>query len=114
MPGPGAPFKPGHSRQSQGRPRGSRHKLSEEVLADLMADFEENGADAIQRVRETDPTAYVRIIASLLPKQAEKVPNPFENLTDEELDALEAWLSERDAEQPAASIRHEDALRELE
>jgi hypothetical protein len=56
----------------------------------------------------------VRIIVSLLPKQAKKVPNPFENLTDEELNALEAWLTERDDEQPAASIRHEDAIRELE
>ena len=101
MPGPGAPFKPGRSGNPNGRPRGSRHKLSEQVLADLAADFEENGADAIRRVRETDPTAYVRIIASLLPKQAE-------------LDALETWLTERDAEQTAASIRHEDALRELE
>src|SRR3981081_4702905 len=61
------------------------HGVEPQQLADLVADFEENGADAIRRVRETDPTAYVRIIASLLPKQAEKVPNPFENLTHEEV-----------------------------
>jgi hypothetical protein len=82
-------------------------------LADLVTDFEENGADAIRRTRETDPTAYVRIIASLLPKQSEKISNPLESLTDDELDRLDRWLADQ-REEPRPGIRHEDALRELE
>ena len=42
MPGPGVPFKPGQSGNLEGRPRGSRHRLSERVLADLTADFEDH------------------------------------------------------------------------
>jgi hypothetical protein len=75
----------------KGRPRGSR--LSERVLADLTADFEDNGAAAIRRACEKDPAAYVRLIASLLPKHAEKVPNRLEDLTDDELEQLDRLLA---------------------
>ena len=93
MPGPGVPFKPGQSGNLKGRPRGSRHRLSERDLADLTADFEDHGAAAIRRAREKDPAAYVRLIASLLPKHTEKVPNPLEDLTDNELEQLDRLLA---------------------
>jgi hypothetical protein len=32
------------------------------------------------------------MIASLVPKQVEKTPNPLEHFTNEELDQLEAYL----------------------
>jgi hypothetical protein len=93
MPGPGVPFKPGRSGNPKGRPRGSRHRLSERVLADLTADFEDHGAAAIRHARENDPAAYVRVIASLLPKHIEKVLNPLEDLTDDELEQLDRLLA---------------------
>jgi len=48
-----------------------------------LDDFDEHGMDAIRRVCEDDPGAYLRIIASLLPKEvtgAEAAPL-FENVT---------------------------------
>jgi len=35
----------------------------------MFNDFQEHGVDAVQRVRATDPSAYLRVIASLLPKE---------------------------------------------
>lgn len=52
-----------------GRPKGARSKLGEAFLRALKADFAAGGLDAIQRMRATDPSGYVRTIASLLPKE---------------------------------------------
>jgi len=63
----------------------SASELGEVFLSDLLANFEQHGAAAIVKARETDPAAYVRVIASLLPREI-KV-DPIADLTDEELDA---------------------------
>lgn len=78
-------FKPGQSGNPKGRPKGSRNKLSEDFVAALQADFEEGGIEAIQSMRGTDPGGYVRVIASLLPKEF-KIETTSD-LTDEQLDA---------------------------
>jgi hypothetical protein len=74
-----------------GRPRGYRHKIFEAFIADLLADYEKHGRQTLDRMRKQDPTAYIRMIASLVPKQVEKTPNPLEHFRDEELDQLEAY-----------------------
>jgi hypothetical protein len=56
-------FQPGQS----GNPKGSRHRLSEQLLAELCADFEAGGAAAIERCGLERPDVYLRIVASLLP-----------------------------------------------
>jgi hypothetical protein len=62
------PFKPGQSGNPPGRPKGSRNKLEEDFLSALAADFEQHGEAVIQKVRETKPEVYLRVIADLLPK----------------------------------------------
>jgi hypothetical protein len=52
-----------------GRPRGARNRLAGELLEALAADFSEHGVSAVQRVRETDPTAYLRIVTGLMPRE---------------------------------------------
>jgi len=54
-----------------GRPRGSRNKLSEAFIEALSADFAEHGKDVIARVRQEEPAAYLRTVASLMPKKLE-------------------------------------------
>jgi hypothetical protein len=57
-------FKPGQG----GRKKGARNRLGEDFLLALANDFESHGAEAIERVRIERPDAYLRVIASLLPK----------------------------------------------
>jgi hypothetical protein len=61
-------WKPGQSGNPLGRPQGSRNKLSEDVLATLAADWAAGGAETVARVRATDPSTYLRVVASILPK----------------------------------------------
>lgn len=75
---------------SPGRPRGSRVKLSEAFLAALCEDFCAHGADTIQRVRIEKPDAYLKVIASIVPKQIEVTVDPFDGMSDDELEALVA------------------------
>lgn len=80
-------FKPGQSGNPAGRPKGSRNKLSEEFLTDLLADWREGGVAALKAARELKPEIYCRMIASLLPKEF-KLKNELSEFTDEQLDAL--------------------------
>jgi hypothetical protein len=48
----------------RGRPKGSRHKLSEAFFAALSEDFEEFGLDAVQRTRAVDPAAHCRVVSA--------------------------------------------------
>jgi hypothetical protein len=60
-------FKPGNP--GGGRPLGARNRLTEAFIQAIAFDFSKNGADAIRSVRETDPSTYIRVVASLVPKQ---------------------------------------------
>jgi Family of unknown function (DUF5681) len=82
------PFKPGQSGNPRGRPKGARNRLSEEFLAELYNAFVANGRAAIERVVEEDPAAFLRIIASLIPKEVKSPSSPFDALTEEELETL--------------------------
>ena len=67
-----------------GRKPGSRNKLDGAFIDALEADFAEHGAQTIRAVREQDPGAYVRVIASVLPKEHRDVTE--KPLTDAELE----------------------------
>jgi hypothetical protein len=52
-----------------GRPKGSKNRLSEYFLFELADHFEKYGREAIERICEDSPGEYLRIIASLIPKE---------------------------------------------
>lgn len=68
-----------------GRPKGSRNKLGEQFVSDLQADWEENGKQVIEAVRSEKPDVYMKVIASILPKDLNVNVNKFDDLSDEEL-----------------------------
>jgi Family of unknown function (DUF5681) len=86
----GRPFTAGVSGNPDGRPKGARNKLSETFLATVAKDFVENGAKAIERVREEDPVMYLKMVRSLVPAelvaQHEQAPDvDYAQLTDAEI-----------------------------
>lgn len=64
-------FKPGQSGNPAGKPKGARHKLSNDFVKVLAEDFAKHGQAAIVTVREEDPGKYLDIIAKLVPKDIE-------------------------------------------
>jgi hypothetical protein len=63
------PWPKGVSGNPKGRARGSRHKLSENFILALHDSFEEHGDAVIAAVIQDNPAEYLRIIASIVPKQ---------------------------------------------
>jgi uncharacterized protein DUF5681 len=66
----GRPFPPGQSGNPRGRPKGARNRLGTQFLEALKADFNHFGIQAIALVRERKPKTYMRVVADLLPKEA--------------------------------------------
>lgn len=61
--------KPGQCLNPKGRPKGSRNRFAQAFIDDFMKDWEENGAEVLQRTRSEDPATYLRVAASIIPKE---------------------------------------------
>lgn len=78
-------FKPGKSGNPNGRPKGSRNALGEAFLEAMHDDFKAHGVEAIQKVRDEKPDQYLKVIASILPKDLNVNINNLDTLSDDEL-----------------------------
>ncbi len=86
------PPKRGEVRNPRGRPKGSRHKLSEAFLADMLTVWEESGRDTIRRVATEQPLEYLKLVASLLPKHVRECQ--CEGMCEEDFNALSSMIVE--------------------
>lgn len=110
-------FKPGNLANPGGKPVGARNKLNARFLNELIKQFDAHGAEAIRNCAENDPSTFVRVLASLQPKELE-IKRPLDDISDEQLDAayvaVRAILGAQNAgsgeggqgqAQPAASLQ---------
>ena len=97
-------FKPGQSGNPRGRPPGSRNKLSEDFFRDLCDAWQVFGKPALETMAMLYPVEFVRMVASLMPKEPEAPITPvvMERMSDAQLDALIAQCIE-DGLDPAAT-----------
>ena len=68
MPKSSGSWKPGQSGNPHGRPPGSKDAITKAFLDTMTTDFEKHGAATVARARERNPNEYLRVIASILPK----------------------------------------------
>ena len=102
------PFQPGRSGNPAGGPVGSRHRqqLNGEFIAALLRDFRHGGPKAIERVRRTQPAAYLKILALLVPREHKiQHSNSFKDLTDEQLEAMIEYIETSLAAQAGAPAK---------
>ena len=80
------PYKPGQSGNPKGRPQGSRNKLSEKFFRDLCKAWEVYGQAALMTSAMTHPLEFVRLVASLMPRELEATITPV--VSDAQLEAI--------------------------
>ena len=83
------PYKPGQSGNPKGRPKGSRNKLSEDFFRDLCDAWQAFGKPALMTAAWTHPVEFVRVVASLVPRELEAITTVhMERMSDAQLEAL--------------------------
>ena len=105
-------WQPGESGIPAGRLRGSRNKLGEEVICALLRDFREHGQKAIAKVRRTQPAAYLKILALLVPREHKvEHSNAIKDMTTEQIERsielIKEMLAQREAGANAKVIEGE-------
>lgn len=78
-------FIKGVSGNPAGKPKGARHQLTENFVKALNDDFMLYGVSAIETVRSEKPDQYLKVIASLVPKDVNLNVNNLDELSDAEL-----------------------------
>ena len=103
-------FKPGHNIKG-GRPKGSRNKLAQRVFDDILKHWNEpaggelcKGQAALELLYRENPGNYLKLTASVLPKEF-VFENTVSELDDEELDRMIEALRER-----ALAVRQEQSI----
>src|SRR6516165_8737691 len=98
-------WQPGQSGNPAGRERGSRNRLSEEVICALLRDFREHGQKAIAKVRQTQPAAYLKVLALLVRELKVEHSNVIKSLSDQELEWMIEYLKTAMEAQAGGSVR---------
>ena len=93
-------FAPGYSGNPGGSLEATRRSFNRDFLLALAADFKKHGAAAIEKVRKTQPAAYMKICALLVPREMQiERSGTIKQMSDEQIEeaiaAIRAMLDVR-------------------
>ena len=105
-------FAPGWSGNPGGSLEATRRSFNRDFLLALAADFKKHGAAAIEKVRKTQPAAYMKICALLVPREMKlEHSGGVKAMTDEQIEdaiaAIKAWMAAQKAGEGAKVIEGE-------
>src|SRR6516164_695165 len=105
-------FAPGWSGNPGGSLEATRRSFNKDFLLALAADFKKHGAAAIEKVREQQPAAYMKICALLVPREMKlEHSGGVKAMTDEQIEdaiaAIKAWMAAQKAGEGAKVIEGE-------
>src|SRR5262245_35724425 len=102
-------FAPGWSGNPGGSLEATRRSFNKDFLLALAADFKKHGAAAIEKVRKTQPAAYMKICALLVPREMKlEHSGGVKAMTDEQIErAIEELIAKRQAGANAKVIEGE-------
>src|SRR3979490_2056822 len=81
LPGPG-----------NGRPKGSRNKLSAHIIEDCLENWRKNGRAALEITFKENTPLYLRTMVSILPRELLIEAGPLEDMSDEEFIEIVALM----------------------
>jgi len=92
--------KGGGDRNPGGSLEATRRSFNKDFLLALAADFKKHGAAAIEKVRKTQPAAYMKICALLVPREMQiEHSGTIKQMSDEQIEeaiaAIRAMLDVR-------------------
>jgi hypothetical protein len=99
-------FQQGVSGNPHGNRHRTRHLLNQEFMQALLLNFRHQGKKAIEEVARKQPAAYLKILALLVPREHKvEHSNALKNLSDEQLEAMIAYLETSLAAQAGAPTK---------
>src|SRR6516165_5410282 len=99
-------FKQGLSDNPHGNRHHTRHLLNQEFMQALLLHFRQHGKKAIEKVAREQPASYLKILSLLVPREHKvEHSNALKNLSDEQLEAMIAYLETSLAAQASGSVK---------
>jgi hypothetical protein len=93
-PSPSTRFGAENAPVGRAKQKGARDRLSAALLTKFADGFEQHGEGVIAKVRENEPATYLRIAATIIPKELEMAAGPIDGLSDDEVDRALAYVRE--------------------
>ena len=85
-------FKPGQSGNPAGKPKGSLNRLQGDFMHELAESFAKHGKSAIEAVIADKPHEFLKICASLMPKELTVTTTVLDEMSLEQLEESLATL----------------------
>jgi hypothetical protein len=109
-------FAKGQVANPNGRPRHVRERFTQAFMTDLNNTWQKQGKPCLDKLAKTDPATFVRVCASLIPKEVKlEASSPLSDLSEAELAALvsAAQRAVAQAEQKEQSLQLEHTSQDM-